>query len=537
MRRSSLAMLLVGLSAVVTACSAASPDEDEAAHEALSNKNLSRQDFGLADHELVLTLDDGPGPRTKELVDFLVEEHVPAVFFMMGNNAKANTAAMNYVAEKSHLVPGGLLIGNHSLTHTTPLPKQGVDGTVHEIQATDDIIHTAMKGAQDQFPNQIPLFRPPYGAFTSLGAANIAQVNARGGAKYLGPIFWDIGGELTATTSADWACWGKVTPEKCREGYIHETEARGKGIILAHDIHSKTIDMLTGRGTANGVSLIKELRSRGFKFVGLRSHEDAIAKLIKDVTIAETRPQILATAQRTSDGTVEVVVDLAPAHAASGTVTFDGDDDASETIRGASGTVKRKLSPGQHVVTITALDDQGTVLQQKRVGVVVPAELGVGDPSSTGQSPCVNYDHLTVNRPFKLFIKKVDCGAANAVTAAPGECYAFNGTLKVAATADGKAAVRATGGNEWSVEYDLGFQSDPNDKSKLSLVLETGTGSIITGKRHAFTTATGKAVNRADVPFTQTAVDCNEGIWRGTFNYANGTTEAFLFRKPNADEL
>lgn len=75
----------------------------------------------------------GLGPRTKELVDWLVEEEVPAVLFMMGNDAKANPDAMNHVARRSHEVPGGLLIGNHSLTHTTPLPSQGVDGTVHEI--------------------------------------------------------------------------------------------------------------------------------------------------------------------------------------------------------------------------------------------------------------------------------------------------------------------------------------------------------------------------------------------------------------------
>jgi hypothetical protein len=39
-------------------------------------------------------------------------------------------------------------------------------------------------------------------------------------------------------------------------------------------------------------------------------------------------------------------------------------------------------------------------------------------------------------------------------------------------------------------------------------------------------------VKRADAPFTETDVDCEQGIWRGQFEYTNGTTEEFLFRKP-----
>ncbi len=223
----------------------------------------------------------------------------------MGNSAKAHPDAMNYVAAHSRDVPGGLLIGNHSLTHTTPLASQSVDGTVHEITATDAIIANAMRGAQDQFETQVTLFRPRYGALTSLGAAKIEQVNARGGGKYLGPIFWDIGGELTPKYSADWACWGKVTPERCRQGYIDEAILRGRGMMLVHDIHSKSIDMLTGKGTANGVSLIKELRARGFKFVGLRAHEQAFQRLAAGLVTEAAKPDLLATAETKAEGSVE----------------------------------------------------------------------------------------------------------------------------------------------------------------------------------------------------------------------------------------
>ena len=82
----------------------------------------------------------GLGPRTKELVDWLVEEQVPAVLFMMGNDAKANPDAMNHVARRSHEVPGGLLIGNHSLTHTTPLPSQASTARCTRSPSSDRLL-------------------------------------------------------------------------------------------------------------------------------------------------------------------------------------------------------------------------------------------------------------------------------------------------------------------------------------------------------------------------------------------------------------
>src|SRR4051812_46293731 len=40
----------------------------------------------LPDHTLALTFDDGPGPRTKELADYLATEGVKATFFINGNH-------------------------------------------------------------------------------------------------------------------------------------------------------------------------------------------------------------------------------------------------------------------------------------------------------------------------------------------------------------------------------------------------------------------------------------------------------------------
>jgi hypothetical protein len=59
-----LGAVLVGASA----CTAAQEDEDDLAsgEDAVSTRNLTSNDFGLKEKEIVLTLDDGPGPRTVE---------------------------------------------------------------------------------------------------------------------------------------------------------------------------------------------------------------------------------------------------------------------------------------------------------------------------------------------------------------------------------------------------------------------------------------------------------------------------------------
>lgn len=525
--RSSVAAALLALTALAAtsvACApdAAEDDEHDHAGEAISTKNMGRTDFGLKRGELLLTLDDGPGTRTKELVDYFVEKQVPAVFFMVGRNAAGNLDAVKHVAKRSHEVAGGLIIGNHSFTHTTPLPKQGVDGTVSEIMKTDEVIAPYIAESQKQFAYPVSFFRPPYGAFTALGESNIAKVNERGGSKYVGPIFWEIGGELANGFSADWACWGKVDIPTCQAGYVREAKARGQGIILVHDVHNRTVDMLMGGPGRKG--LIEELRDEGFTFVGLREHDDAIQRLAGRPA-TETQ-NILAQVFPKEGGKVDITSE-AYGGAALLHVALDNGD--ARTLRvghqggNPSGTLTFDAGPGQHVFHLVAVDDRGAELVRKELSFVVAADLGAGDGAkSEGSAPCVNYGRLTVGRQFDLFHKKVDCSAPNAKrTPVEGECYAYKGIATAARNA------QATGGNEWSVEYDLSYEGHPEDKSKLHAILETGTGDILTGKR-AFPEGSG----RKDYTFDESRVDCTEGIWRGNFILPNGSLEAFRFSKP-----
>ena len=554
MRTKWLSLVAVGvLTALTAACSSSEQADNENSGDELDAKNLGAGSFGLGPKEIALTLDDGPGARTKDLVDFLVEEQVPATFFEVGKNAKADLASSTYIAEHSHLVPGGLIVGNHSLTHTDPLPKQGVTGSINEIMEADKILTDNISKSQAQFDHVIPLFRPPYGAFTALGAANIEKVNNAGASKYVGPIFWEIGGELANGFSADWACWGKagMSVDACAKGYVAEAKARGKGIMLCHDVHAKTVDMLTGKTRVNGVlqpiqgytSLIKQLKAAGFTFVSLRKNDAAVhAYGVQQDQAQAANAQINATADIADNGAITVTYDVAAVGGAKGVVSFDRAPTPQEiaAANGKGGTItKTGLGAGQHVVYVSSIGADGKVAVERRFNLIVPSVLD--DPNDNGEgNACSNYKALnavrkdggTAGRPFKVFIKKEDCGGKTAndgsapYVAVPGECYHYNGTAKVAAVPGTKtAAVKSNGGDEWSVQYDLGFASDPNDKSKLSLIIETGNGHIVTGKRHGF-----PGSNR-EVPFHETSVDCENGIWRGVLG-----TEEFLFRSPTADE-
>jgi peptidoglycan/xylan/chitin deacetylase (PgdA/CDA1 family) len=100
---------------------------------------------------MALTFDDGPSPYTEGVVNVLVKLHVPATFFVVGQQ-------LNYFsAELRDELRHGFLIGDHTENHAwmIHLPPSG-----QLQQIRDDAIRIHRLGAP--YPR---LFRPPYGAF------------------------------------------------------------------------------------------------------------------------------------------------------------------------------------------------------------------------------------------------------------------------------------------------------------------------------------------------------------------------------------
>ena len=86
--------------------------------------------------KIALTFDDGPDPRwTPQILDILHREHVPATFFVVGQNAEAHPGLLTREWND------GMEIGNHSFTHPeidriSPLrTKLELDATQRVIEA------------------------------------------------------------------------------------------------------------------------------------------------------------------------------------------------------------------------------------------------------------------------------------------------------------------------------------------------------------------------------------------------------------------
>ena len=70
------------------------PEGNDLGHCASNTSPECLQGTPLADKHLVLTFDDGPGARTKELSSWLAARGIRATFFVLGEYALANPSVM-----------------------------------------------------------------------------------------------------------------------------------------------------------------------------------------------------------------------------------------------------------------------------------------------------------------------------------------------------------------------------------------------------------------------------------------------------------
>lgn len=204
-------------------------EEDEIFGKALPKKTV------------VLTFDDGPHRRySEEIAAILKQYDAPAVFFSVGRNIgtlDANGAAhLGAGAEVSRkLKAAGYVLANHSLTHAQ-LSKQSGDGLKAEILGTDALLR-----AVD--PQRSSLFRFPYGARNKEGMHMLADA-------HLKSVMWNI-------DSLDWA---DPVPSSIAERVLRSVDKEGRGIILFHDIHERTVKALP--------LVLEKLAAEGYQFAG-----------------------------------------------------------------------------------------------------------------------------------------------------------------------------------------------------------------------------------------------------------------------------
>ncbi len=196
---------------------------------------------GLPARTLVLTFDDGPhGTYTQEIAAILRQYGVPAVFFQVGSNlgtidaeGRARLAPRAEVSRK--LLAAGHALANHSLTHAQ-LSKRSGEALKTEILATDALL-------QAIDPRRSSLFRFPYGARNEEGLRLLESARLRS-------VMWNI-------DSLDWA---DPVPASIAERVLRTVDKEGRGIILFHDIHERTVKALPG--------ILDRLIAAGYRFAG-----------------------------------------------------------------------------------------------------------------------------------------------------------------------------------------------------------------------------------------------------------------------------
>jgi peptidoglycan/xylan/chitin deacetylase (PgdA/CDA1 family) len=197
----------------------------------------------LADHEVVLTFDDGPWPgTTSRVLSALAQECVGATFFLIGRPASAHPELVRRIAAEGHT------IGTHTWSHPS-LKRIKPEAAISEIDRGISAAEAALHGNAGATPIA-PFFRFP--GFEST-AATLDLLQSRGIVVF--------GADLWASD------WNRMTPKQELKLITDRLSAAGKGIVLFHDTKAQTAAMLP--------AFLRYLRENGYHIVHVRPAEPA----------------------------------------------------------------------------------------------------------------------------------------------------------------------------------------------------------------------------------------------------------------------
>jgi peptidoglycan/xylan/chitin deacetylase (PgdA/CDA1 family) len=194
-----------------------------------------RETLPLADHEVVLTFDDGPLPRnSNKILEILADQCVKATFFTIGNMARFSPEGVRKLRDAGHT------IGTHTQTHPLSMNRMPLERAKQEID--DGIASVRAALGDDADVALAPFFRIP------------GLSRADGLEEYLGSLGIQV-------WSADFPAddWRHISSSRVYDLAISRLEAKGKGILLLHDIQARTVAALP--------RILETLKARGYRIV------------------------------------------------------------------------------------------------------------------------------------------------------------------------------------------------------------------------------------------------------------------------------
>ena len=175
------------------------------------------------------TFDDGPLPRSRHSH----AQCVKATFFLIGEMARAHPSTARRIFAEGHTV------GTHNEDHPVRFGK--LPRSLVEWEIDKGILDVGL--ALGDARQVAPFFRVP-------GLARSDVIESELAAR----VLVGFGSDSVAD---DWH--HRISPKKIIALAMNRLKARGKGILLLHDIHPATVAALPG--------LLKELRQRGVHVV------------------------------------------------------------------------------------------------------------------------------------------------------------------------------------------------------------------------------------------------------------------------------
>lgn len=198
----------------------------------------SIHDIKLGPKEVILTFDDGPSlKKTETVLDDLDQYNVKATFMLVGEMAKSHPEIVQDTLRRGHS------IGSHTYRHPN-LKAMAFDQAMNEIMRGENAVRDAA-GIKT-----VGFFRFPYLADTSRLRQALAD---------RGTVVMDV--------DVDTKDYYKASAAQVLDRTMAELAKRHGGIILMHDIHTRTVAMLP--------MLLKRLNTEGYKVVTLRYGKSA----------------------------------------------------------------------------------------------------------------------------------------------------------------------------------------------------------------------------------------------------------------------
>jgi peptidoglycan/xylan/chitin deacetylase (PgdA/CDA1 family) len=193
-----------------------------------------RQALPLNDHEVVITFDDGPLPPYSNIIlDTLASQCVKATYFLIGRMAREYPSIVRRIYNAGHT------IGTHTENHPLALQRLPLRRIGSEVESGIASVDAALGN-----PKALsPFFRIP-------GLARTNAIDNYLASKAL--VTWSAD-----VVADDW--FRHITAKTIVQRAIQRLEAKGRGILLLHDIHPATALALP--------TLLKELKARGFRVV------------------------------------------------------------------------------------------------------------------------------------------------------------------------------------------------------------------------------------------------------------------------------